>query len=88
MTLHPRVYLSPANFSAMVLPFWLFMARNLYVETGNVRFAPLLFCLRTAAVGCLCGAGGEGPGCFVFFNIVVYFCAPHPFSARAVVVCV
>lgn len=36
MTLHPRVYLLPANFSAMVLPFWLFMTRNLYVETGDV----------------------------------------------------
>eukprot|EP00903_Cladosiphon_okamuranus_P010856 g10255.t2 len=35
MTLHPRVYLKPANFSAMVLPFWLFMTRNLYVEAGD-----------------------------------------------------
>ena len=46
MTLHPRIYLQPANFSAMVLPFWLFMTRNLYVETGNVSSpTPPVFCV-------------------------------------------
>ena len=54
MTLHPRVYLQPAHFSAMVLPFWLFMTRNLYVDTGDVSCSSLLVvqeqeaCLKTA----------------------------------------
>lgn len=43
MTLHPRVYTSPANFSAMVLPFWLFMTRNLYVDPGDVSLSTTVF---------------------------------------------
>lgn len=41
MTLHPRVYLNPDNFVSMVLPFWMFMTRSLYVESSDVS----VFCL-------------------------------------------
>ena len=36
LTLHPRLCISPENFSAMVIPFWMFMARSLFFESGDV----------------------------------------------------
>lgn len=60
MTLHPRIYLQPATFSAMVLPFWLFMTRNLYVETGDVSSPPPLSSVCAGAGG-VCGDGDTAP---------------------------
>ncbi|CAM9285124.1 unnamed protein product [Scytosiphon promiscuus] len=34
-TLHPRVSMTPKNFASMVLPYWLFMTRNLYFESSD-----------------------------------------------------
>ncbi len=57
MTLHPRVYISPDKFSTMILPFWMFMARSLYVESADVSalcLAALGFLSSDVDVACCC----------------------------------